>query len=163
MSFLELFPDRTALLGSYQGDNHDFPLKVNNHIHTPYSFSAFRNIEEAVLMASKEGVRILGINDFYVSDGYGEFIEVCRKYRIFPLLNIELIGISKADQARIFERFYRVSTGNLHEVKGFGLGLSYAKAIAEAHGGKISVQSQLGQGSTFELRLPCEPEATPLS
>ncbi|MEM7655169.1 MAG: HAMP domain-containing sensor histidine kinase [Bacteroidota bacterium] len=73
------------------------------------------------------------------------------------------MGISKADQARIFERFYRVSTGNLHEVKGFGLGLSYAKAIAQAHGGDISVQSQLGQGSTFELRLPLEPEATPLS
>jgi hypothetical protein len=49
-------------------------------------------------MASEEEVKILGINDFYVSDGYGEFVEQCRKYRLFPLLNIELIGISREDQ-----------------------------------------------------------------
>jgi hypothetical protein len=74
------------------------PLKVNNHIHTPYSFSAFSSIEDAVKLAAEEDVRILGINDFYVSDGYGEFIEECHKYRVFPILNIELIGISREDQ-----------------------------------------------------------------
>lgn len=98
MSFLKHFPDRKILLGSHQKDYPGFPLKVNNHIHTPYSFSAFKSIEEAVRIASEEDVRILGINDFYVSDGYGEFIEECRKYHIFPLLNIELIGISREDQ-----------------------------------------------------------------
>ena len=64
------------------------------------------------------------------------------------------LGISKADQADIFTRFYRVSTGNLHEVKGFGLGLSYVKEVVEAHGGQVSVESALGKGSTFILRLP---------
>jgi len=98
MNFLELFPDRAALLETHQAEAPGFPLKVNNHIHTPHSFSAFKSIEEAVKMASDEDVRILGINDFYVSDGYGEFIEECRKYRLFPLLNIELIGISREDQ-----------------------------------------------------------------
>lgn len=98
MSFLKLFPDREVLLGSHQQEDPGFPLKVNNHIHTPYSFSAFLSIEEAVKMASEEDVRILGINDFYVSDGYGEFIEECRKHHVFPLLNIELIGISREDQ-----------------------------------------------------------------
>jgi len=98
MNFLELFPDRLALLGSHQADTPGFPLKVNNHIHTPHSFSAFKSIKEAVEMACDEDVRMLGINDFYVSDGYGEFIEECRKYRLFPLLNIELIGISSEDQ-----------------------------------------------------------------
>ena len=98
MSFLEQFPDRTILLESYPPDHPIVPLKVNNHIHSPYSFSAFSTIEEAVQMADSEDVKILGINDFYVTEGYGEFIEKCRKHHIFPLLNIELIGISREDQ-----------------------------------------------------------------
>ena len=65
-------------------------------------------------------------------------------------------GISKADQQQIFTRFYRVSTGNLHDVKGFGLGLSYVKEIVEAHGGSVSVNSIPGKGSTFEIQFPLE-------
>jgi hypothetical protein len=98
MSFLEQFPERGTLLESYQSDHSSIPLKVNNHIHTPYSFSAFSSIEEAVRMADSEDVKILGINDFYVTEGYAEFIEKCRLYHIFPLLNFELIGISREDQ-----------------------------------------------------------------
>jgi len=98
MSFLEQFPDRATLLESYKSDHSGEPLKVNNHIHTPYSFSAFQSIEEAVRMADSEGVKILGINDFYVTEGYEEFIEKCRIYHIFPLLNFELIGINREDQ-----------------------------------------------------------------
>ncbi len=98
MNFLEQFPDRVTLLESYQSDHSRVPLKVNNHIHTPYSFSAFSSIEEAVRMADSENVKILGINDFYVTEGYEEFIVKCRLYHIFPLLNFELIGISREDQ-----------------------------------------------------------------
>ncbi len=64
------------------------------------------------------------------------------------------IGMSKETQRKIFEKFYRVPTGNLHDVKGFGLGLSYVKAMIKAHKGRISVISELGRGSKFEIFIP---------
>ena len=64
------------------------------------------------------------------------------------------IGMSKETQARVFEKFYRAHTGNLHNVKGFGLGLSYVKAITDAHGGRIRVDSTLGKGSVFTVMIP---------
>lgn len=64
------------------------------------------------------------------------------------------IGIPMSEHKRIFDKFYRISQGNRHDTKGFGLGLYYAKNIIELHNGKISLRSTVGKGSTFEITLP---------
>ena len=74
-------------------------LDVNAHLHTPYSFSAFSSIGEALDKAAEEGVKVVGINDFYSTDGYGEWKEGCARRGLFPLFGIEFIALNAEDQA----------------------------------------------------------------
>ncbi|MDR3094120.1 MAG: hypothetical protein LBU62_05710 [Bacteroidales bacterium] len=74
-------------------------LKVNGHFHTPYSFSAFADMNQMATMAVEENMKVMGINDFYVTDGYDEFNETATRNRFFPLFNIEAIALSKKQQA----------------------------------------------------------------
>jgi len=87
------YPGKQELLEQSGADTH--VLLVNGHFHTPFSFSAFTEIEQAFTMAKSEGVQVLGVNDFYTTDGYPEFAELAAKYKIFPLFNIEFMALQR--------------------------------------------------------------------
>lgn len=80
----------------------EFPeyREANGHIHTPYSFSAFDKLETAFSMAVNENISVLGINDFFVTDGYMAFHDGCLRNNIYPLFNIEFIGLLHEEQQR---------------------------------------------------------------
>jgi two-component system phosphate regulon sensor histidine kinase PhoR len=103
--------------------------------------NAFNNLLDNALKYSKNDV-LIKIKNYKNNEGI--VVEIADNG----------IGISKENQKRIFENLYRVPTGNIHNVKGFGLGLSYVKAIVEKHHGTVSVISNLDEGSTFTIFLP---------
>jgi hypothetical protein len=99
-NFLADFPPPGELEKSMKSHLPSVYREVNCHIHTPYSFSAFNDLESLFMMAKKEKIDLLGINDFYVTDGYEEFYRGCTANGIFPLFNIEFIGLMKEEQKK---------------------------------------------------------------
>ncbi len=91
MDYLKSLPEPEKLL---QKHSHDEQIpEVNGHLHTPYSFCPFNSIEQMFQMAGEEQLKVLGINDFYTVDGYEEFARQGQISRIFPLFNIEFMGL----------------------------------------------------------------------
>ena len=83
---------------------------------------------------------------------------IINTFNIITGIQIEVqdngVGLSKEDQQKIFEKFYRVSKGNIHDTKGFGLGLSYVQSIVDKHHGKVWVESKQKEGSKFIIQIP---------
>jgi hypothetical protein len=90
---LKNFPDRKDLISWYKQQKPAGIPEINAHLHTPYSFSAFNSMEQIFTMATAEKISVLGINDFFVADGYSAFYKHSLQSRIFPLFNIEFIGL----------------------------------------------------------------------
>ena len=99
-NFLAGFPTLENIAKEMKGSIPPEFREANGHIHTPYSFSAFADMDSIFRMAVSENISVLGINDFYVTDGYDAFHQGCVKNRIFPLFNIEFIGLLKEEQKK---------------------------------------------------------------
>jgi len=97
-NIFEDFPEKDLLLEWYSKNGSNLVHEVNGHFHTPYSFSAFKDLKQVFQMAEKEKVNILGINDFYTTAGYKEFTELSQTFNKFPLYNIEFMGLMKDAQ-----------------------------------------------------------------
>ena len=95
MNFLTSFPDKQALLEQSNSKRFD----LNGHIHTPYSFSAFESISQIFELANAENIKAVGINDFIVTDGHQAFHDKAVASGVFPLFNIEFMGLLKSEQA----------------------------------------------------------------
>lgn len=110
-------------------------ILVNAHLHTPYSFSAFRDIDDALDRAVAEHVKVVGINDFYTAEGYKEWAEGCKKRNLYPLFNIELISLNAADQ----QAGLRVNDpGNPGRTYISGKGLAYPFRLAEPFASQLA-------------------------
>ena len=97
-NFLSAFPEPDFLLSQYTASEDPYVPEVNGHVHSPYSFSAFRDIEQAFQLALEQDVSILGINDFYTTKAFQSFHDLAVRYGIFPLFNVEFIGLSAREQ-----------------------------------------------------------------
>jgi two-component system phosphate regulon sensor histidine kinase PhoR len=144
--------DVTVLLQQAINDLHPLIEQKNAIIQT--SFSQAANIAKA--------------DKYYMLLAFINLIENAIKYSPSPQIQISTytegnncciavkdngIGISEENQKKVFNRFFRVTEGDLHTVKGFGLGLNFVKTVIDAHGGKIEVKSQPGKGSTFIVKI----------
>ena len=142
------FPDEETLLKN----NHQKSLQsipdINGHIHTPHSFSAFSDIEQPFQLAKKEGVSVLGINDFYTTDGYDEFAENARKHQIFPLFNIEFMALQndlQKDEIRVND------PNNPGRTYFSGKGLRQPAGMSEKSAKEIKTLQEESNHQTYEM------------
>ena len=134
MEFWKHFPAKDTLLITEQPWMVETP-DINAHLHTPFSFSAFDTIEQAFKMAKEENVKVVGINDFFTMNGYAEWAKFATIYKVFPLFNIEFVGLSDEEQVN----GVRINDPN--------------------NPGRIYLS---GKGLTFPVRLP-EPYSSQLA
>lgn len=114
------FPEKEQLIMEYRQSPHPASLAVNCHLHTPHSFSYFNSIGDIFGQAMVENIKVLGINDFYSSDGFNEFYAFSQETRIFPLFNIEITGLLREEQHKKIRINDPVNPGRIY-VSGKGL------------------------------------------
>ncbi len=122
--------------------------KVNGHIHSPFSFSAFADIQQPFDMAVKEGISVLGINDFYTTDGYSGFAELAKARKVFPLFNIEFMGLQKEEQKAGIRVNDPQNPGRTYIS---GKGLAYPVSFSEPATKKMNILMGESNRQTYEM------------
>ncbi len=125
-------------------------LSVNAHLHTPYSFSAFEDINDALDRAVAEGVKVVGINDFYTTKGYKEWSEGCEKRSLYPLFGIEFIALDQEDQRAGLRVNDPANPGRTYLS---GKGMMYPFAPTEPH---ASLLQKLVQEANKQVEAMCQ-------
>lgn len=142
------FPEVQELLNWHKNQQKKNTPNINGHIHTPHSFSAFSAIDQAFEMAKNENVSILGINDFYTTDGYEEFADLAVKNNVFPLFNIEFMAL----QNDLQEAGIRVNDpSNPGRTYFSGKGLCQPAKMSEKSKAKIDKLKKESNLQTFEM------------
>lgn len=150
MDFWKTFPGKEELLKWYEKNGDGKVRLVNAHMHTPYSFSAFTDISQALNMAVNENVKVAGINDFYTTDGYSEWAEACTERKIFPLFNIEYISLNRDDQSAGIKVNDPNNPGRTYLS---GKGLAFPAKLEEPYASKLkSVRLE----SNLQVRKMCD-------
>jgi len=147
-SIFKSYPGTEELLKWYNSRPATEVPNINGHIHTPHSFSAFSAIEQAFERAKAEGVSVLGINDFYTTDGYDEFATLAQKHKVFPLFNIEFMAL----QNDLQEAGVRVNDpSNPGRTYFSGKGLFQPAKMSEASAQKIASLQAESNRQTYEM------------
>lgn len=149
---MNIWPEISEELKNAPPGNRQHPeyLKVNAHIHTPYSFSSFDSIDSIIDTAQKENISVLGINDFNTVDGFGEWAEKCYAAGIFPLFNIEMIGLNRGDM----ETGRRVNDpNNPGRIYISGKALAYPLKITDHRLGKLIHIKKLSNEHVYRMTL----------
>jgi len=150
MEFWDQFPNGEVLKDRFTDIRTETIPDVNAHMHTPYSFSAFISVDQAVKLAVEQNVGIIGINDFYTVSGYVSWAEACMRHKAFPLFNIEFIGLSKINQ----EKNIRINDpNNPGRIYISGKGLSFPFKLKEPWKSHLE---RLQSDSNNHVRLICK-------
>ncbi len=123
-------------------------ISVNAHLHTPYSFSAFRDIDDALDRAVAEEVKVVGINDFYTARGYEEWAKGCEKRSLYPLFGIEFIALDQEDQAAGLRVNDPANPGRTYLS---GKGLTYPFKLDEPHASRLEAVRQEANKQVEEM------------
>ncbi len=123
-------------------------INVNTHIHTPYCFSSFDSINQALAMAKEQNISVLGINDFNTTEGYEEFATACEQARVYPLFNIEFVSISQEDQEKGFHWNDSVNPGVIYLC---GKGLNYPLKLSSDSKNLISAMWKITQDRIWKM------------
>jgi len=145
------------------------PVDTNKLLHQLIETHQLINQHQITLLIEEE-VPLINVDRMHMVNAVNNLLDNAIKYTIEPVsirvvskmmhnqwvlsITDNGIGIASADIKQIFQPFYRVPTGNIHRVKGFGLGLHYVKQVIAQHSGQIAVDSTLGKGTTFTIYLP---------